>query len=216
MTHRRGGVKLIAMTNWLPVAMIAAVMGAFAFSPANAVEAAPEAKSATAPAVPAAALPAAPLDQLYARLARTRYPEEAEGILAEIERLRMKSGSNSADLLLGRALKARESAKLDIALPLFDAVVELYPDWSEAWSERATTRFQNGDVNGAMGDLAQTLKREPRDVAALAGLGSILTDAGEPEGALRAYDRALALAPAWERLKEARARAQNLAWSRSP
>ncbi len=164
MTHRRGGVKLIAMTNWLPVAMIAAVMGAFAFSPANAVEAAPEAKSATAPAVPAAALPAAPLDQLYARLARTRYPEEAEGILAEIERLRMKSGSDSADLLLGRALKARESAKLDIALPLFDAVVELYPDWSEAWSERATTRFQNGDVNGAMGDLAQTLKREPRDV----------------------------------------------------
>jgi tetratricopeptide (TPR) repeat protein len=94
--------------------------------------------------------------------------------------------------------------------------VDLYPDWSEAWSERATARFKNGDVNGAMADLAQTLKREPRDVGALAGVGSILTDAGEPEGALRAFDRALALAPAFERLNEARARAQTLLWSRSP
>ena len=156
------------------------------------------------------------VDKLYARLARTQYPEEAEGILAEIEHVRMQSGSDAADLLLGRALKARESANFDVALQLFDAVVELYPDWSEAWSERATARFQNGDVDGAMGDLAQTLKREPRDVGALAGLGSILTDAGEPEGALRAFDRALALAPAYERLTEARTRSQTLLWSRSP
>jgi tetratricopeptide (TPR) repeat protein len=191
------------MRRIFPVALVAALL-ILGVAPARAAEAAkPDSASSV-------------IDKLYARLAKTHYPEEVEGILAEIEHLRRQSGSDAADLLLGRALQARESAKLDIALPLLDAVVELYPDWSEAWSERATTRFQNGDVNGAMGDLAQTLKREPRDVGALTGLGSILTDAGEPEGALRAYDRALALAPAWERLKEARARAQTLLWSRSP
>ncbi len=156
------------------------------------------------------------LDKLYERLAKTRFPEEAEGILSAIDHARMQSGSDSADLLLARALQARSSANLPLALQLFDAVIDLYPDWSEAWSERATTRFQSGDVAGAVGDLAQTLKREPRDVGALAGLGAILTDGGDPEGALRVYDRALALAPAYEPLKEARARAQTEVWSRSP
>jgi hypothetical protein len=124
------------------------------------------ARAAAPPAAPLAAPPAEAgkdatssgvVDKLYARLARTRYPEEAEGILAEIEHVRMQSGSDAADLLLTRAMKARESAQLGIALQLFDVVVDLYPDWSEAWSERATARFQNGDVDGAMGDLAQTL-----------------------------------------------------------
>jgi tetratricopeptide (TPR) repeat protein len=198
------------MRRFLPVALVVAFLGASASADAQL----DREQTPAPPSEPAASSGA--IDKLYARLARTRYPEEAEGILAEIDHLRRQSGSDTADLLLARAMKARESAKFDIALPLFDTVVDLYPDWSEAWSERATARFQNGDVDGAMGDLAQTLKRDPRDIGALAGLGSILTDAGEPEGALRAFDRALALAPAYERLKEARARAQNLLWSRSP
>ena len=192
----------------LPAALLAALIGFTACAGARSAETpAEDGKSEAAPAT---------LDKLYARLARTRFGEEAQGILAEIDSLRMQSGSDAADLLLARAVKARATADYDVALPLFDAVVDLYPDWSEGWSERATARFQNGDVNGAMGDLAQTLKREPRDVGALAGVGSILLDGGDPEGALRAYDRALALAPAYEPLQEARARAQNSAWSRSP
>ena len=59
-------------------------------------------------------------------------------------------------------------------------------------------------------------KREPRDIGALSGLGAIMLDAGKPDDALRAYDRALALAPAYEPLKEARTRAQTMMWSRTP
>ena len=172
---------------------------------------------------PAGALAAAPasadsaaLDKLYARLAKTPYSDEAVGILAEIDQLRTQSGSDTADLLLARAQKARAAANLPLALQLFDAVVDLDPEWSEAWSERASARYQSGDVGGAMGDLAQTLKREPRDVGALAGLGAILLDSGYPEAALKVYDRALKLAPAYEPLQEAHARAQTMVWSRSP
>ena len=164
----------------------------------------------------AAAVDSAAIDKLYARLARTPYPDEAVGILAEIERLRAQSGSDTADLLMARALKARAGADLPLALQLFDAVVDLYPDWSEAWGERASTRYQTGDVAGAMGDIAQTLKREPRDISALSGLGAILLEAGDPEAALKVYDRAVKLAPAYEPLQEARARAQTMVWSRSP
>jgi tetratricopeptide (TPR) repeat protein len=194
--------------------LLALTLGLSAIAYARAAE------TPTKPDDPAATEPeetsSSALDKLYARLARTQYPDEAVGILQAIDQERMHSGSDTADLLMAHAQQARTSADLPLALQLFDSIVYLYPDWSEAWSERATTRFQSGDVDGAMGDLAQTLKREPRDVGALAGLGSILLDAGQPEDALRAYDRALALAPAYEPLKEARARAQTMVWSREP
>jgi Flp pilus assembly protein TadD len=77
-------------------------------------------------------------------------------------------------------------------------------------------RFESGDVNGAMADIAETLKRDPRDLGALAGLGSILLESGDPEGALAVYDRAQTLAPAYQPVKEARMRAQNQVWGRSP
>jgi tetratricopeptide (TPR) repeat protein len=156
------------------------------------------------------------IDQLYARLATTRYPDEAAGILQAIDTARMQSGSDTGELLMTRALQARSEADLPLALQLFNTIVELFPDWSESWSERATTRFQTGDVDGAVGDLAQTLKREPRDIGALEGLGAIMLDVGKPEEALRAYDRALALAPAYEPLKEARTRAQTMMWGITP
>jgi tetratricopeptide (TPR) repeat protein len=155
------------------------------------------------------------LDKLYDRLAKTGFADEAAGILGEIDRTRGQSGSDTADLLMSRAETAR-GANLPLALHLLDAVVDLYPQWSEAWSTRATLRFQSGDTAGAMADLAQTLKRDSRDIGALAGLGAILTNAGDPDAALRVYDRALALAPAYEPIQQARARAQTALWRLSP
>jgi tetratricopeptide (TPR) repeat protein len=156
------------------------------------------------------------MDKLYARLAHTRFPEEAQGLIGEIDHLRLQSGSDTADLLMTRARKARETANGALARQLFDALVAFDPDWSESWSARAGARFATGDVRGAMADIAQTLKREPRDIGSLLGLAAIVADAGDPEAALRVYDRALALAPAYEPAKEARGRAQNQVWSRAP
>jgi tetratricopeptide (TPR) repeat protein len=148
------------------------------------------------------------IERLYARLARTHFPDEAAGIVGEIQHLRLHSGSDAADLLLGRAEAARQASDLPLALQLLDATVDIDPDWSSAWRERANTRFQSGDVAGAMADLAQTLKRDPRDIEALSGLGALMLDAGDPDAALSVYDRALKLAPAYEPLKDARARAE--------
>ena len=67
-----------------------------------------------------------------------------------------------------------------------------------------------------MADIAQTLKRDPRDIGALSGLAAMMLDSGDPEAALRVYDHALKLAPAFAALKEARARAQTEVWRRSP
>ena len=177
------------------------------------------AEPAAPPSAPAQDQPsdsAKDLDKLYARLARTRFPDEATGIVGEIAHLRMESGSDTAGLLLDRALKARAAANLPLAMQLCDALVDVDPEWSEAWSQRATLRFQSGDLAGAMGDIAQTLKREPRDIGALAGLAALMLDHGDAEAALTVYDRALKLAPAYEPLVEARARAQTEHLRRSP
>ena len=130
----------------------------------------------------------------------------------------MQSGSDTADLLIARALQgARERQTGRWRCKLLDSVVDLYPDWSEAWSERATARFQSGDVAGAMADVAQTLKREPRDLGALAGLAAMMLDAGDADAArCRVYDRALELAPGLRAAEGGARPGADELWSRSP
>lgn len=161
----------------------------------------------TAPAAPplAAVAPAhrETLDELLARLAAAKDGDEAEGIVSAIDRLRLQSGSDTCDLLMARAVATMEGGNYPVSLSLLDAIVGLRPEWAEGWNKRATARYLSGDAKGAMADIAQTLARDPRHLGALAGLGTILEDAGQREQALRAYERALAIAPQWRPASEA-------------
>ncbi len=171
-------------------------------APALARDAAP----AAAPPTAAAQTSGERLDELFARLAATKDADEAAGIVAAIGRLDMRSGSDTSDLLMARAVATLDSGNYSVSLALLDAVVRLQPQWAEGWNKRATARYLAGDAKGAMADIAQTLARDPRNLDALAGMGSILEDSGLREQALRAYERALALAPQWRPASEAVAR----------
>ena len=142
-------------------------------------------------------------DELFSRLAKTTDEEEAAGIVSALERLRLRSGSDASDLLMERALKAMQGENYPLALALLDSIVDLRPDWTEAWNKRATVRYFAGDSRGSMADIAETLKREPRHIGALAGMGAILEEAGRREDALRAYQRGLEIAPHYQPLQEA-------------
>ncbi len=171
-------------------------------APALARDASP---SAGAPAA-APQTPGERLDELFARLGASKDADEAAGIVAAIDRLDMQSGSDTSDLLMARALATLESGDYPVSLALLDAIVGLQPEWAEGWNKRATARYFAGDAKGAMADIARTLARDPRNLDALTGLGSILEDLGLREQALRAYERALALAPQWRPASEAAAR----------
>jgi tetratricopeptide (TPR) repeat protein len=170
-------------------------------APAQAQNAPP----AHAPAPPAQS-PREKLDELFARLAATKDADEAAGIVAAIDRFNLQSGSDTSDLLMARAVTTMESGNYPVSLALLDAIVGLQPDWAEGWNKRATARYLAGDAKGAMADIAQTLARDPRHLGALAGMGMILEDSGLPDQALRAYERALAIAPEWRPVVEAAAR----------
>jgi tetratricopeptide (TPR) repeat protein len=168
-----------------------------------------EAQSPSTPApTPAvrAPTPSEALDELFARLAASQDAEESDGLIAAIDRLNLQSGSDTADLLMARAVTTMESGNYSVSLALLDKIVALQPQWAEGWSKRATARYLAGDAEGAMADIAETLRRDPRHLGALAEMGMILEDASRQADALRAYERALALAPQWRPIGEAAAR----------
>jgi Tfp pilus assembly protein PilF len=135
------------------------------------------------------------LDELFTRLAKSTDPQESQGIAGAIQRVWMRSGSDTADLLMGRALGAVQAKQLALAEKLVSSVIGVEPEWAEAWNKRATIRFMNDDEAGAMQDIAEVLRREPRHFGALVGMGSILQQAGLKRAALKAYRKALEIYP---------------------
>ena len=115
----------------------------------------------------------------------------------------MRSGSDTADLLMTRAVAALGADHRDVAGALLNKIVVLMPDWAEAWNKRATLRFLENDDAGSMEDLDHVLALEPRHFGALSGMGFILKRNGLDAGALKALRRALAIYPENEDLRKA-------------
>jgi len=137
----------------------------------------------------------ATLDELFSRLAAAKDETEANGVAALIERRWMRSGSDTADLLMTRAGDAIRDKDYPLAIELLDRVIALQPGWAEAWNRRATAFYLLDDPVSAVADLRQALTREPRHFAALAGLGHVYMANGDKTRALDAYRRALAIHP---------------------
>lgn len=158
-----------------------------------------QAPSTVEPA-PRQALPAEPdtknpLDTLFERLAASKDEEEAKGIAGLIERRWLRSGSDTADLLMNRALAAVAGQDQPLAIELLDRVLALEPKWAEAWNKRATLFYMMGDSERAISDIRETLALEPRHFGAWSGLGMIFQNAEDRKRALEAFRRALAIHP---------------------
>lgn len=174
-------------------------------TPRGSMRRAPKAEAKPAPRKPAATR-AEQLDQLYARLAKAKDGAEAQGVSLRIERLLARSPSDTANLLMGRALTAAAHDEKLVAEDLIDRILELEPNWAEAWTRRAALRAGRDDVSGAVGDFAQALKIEPRHIGALSGLGFLMLRIERRDEALRALNKALELNPFLEPAKKVAAK----------
>jgi Flp pilus assembly protein TadD len=141
------------------------------------------------------------LDELFERLAKAQDAAEARGIERAIQRVWMRSGSDTADLLMGRAMQAMTRQNYPLTLQVLDSLIEIEPDWAEARNRRAIARFYSNDEAGAAEDLAHALALEPKHFGALTGLGSIMHRAGFDKGALALLRRALELHPQQESVR---------------
>jgi tetratricopeptide (TPR) repeat protein len=124
-------------------------------------------------------------------------PDEtsAKAIEDRIWALWQASGSDTVDILMTRVKQASDAGNYDLALRLLDAVIEIRPQFVEAWNRRATIFFLKKDFSDSLSDIQHVLAREPRHFGALAGLGTILEEVGDDRHALEAYRKALAVHP---------------------
>jgi tetratricopeptide (TPR) repeat protein len=142
------------------------------------------------------------LDRLFEALKVAPDDESAKYIENRIWAIWMGSASDTANLLMGRVKTAVEAKDFDLALKLLNAIIDIKPEFVEAWNRRATIHYNNKDFANALADIRQVLAREPRHFGALSGLGIILHEMGEDRQALDVFRRALAIHPRLERIPD--------------
>jgi tetratricopeptide (TPR) repeat protein len=135
------------------------------------------------------------LDTLFAGLKIAPDEASAKAIEDRIWALWLVSGSDTCTLLMARVKDATDDKNFDLAIKLLDAVIELKPDYVEAWNRRATVYYLKQDYGHSLADLRVVLAKEPRHFGALSGLGLILQDIGDDKHALEAYRKALEIDP---------------------
>ena len=135
------------------------------------------------------------LDELYDRLAKAKDSEEAGAVVAMIGQALLRSGSDTADLVMQRAVTAMEAKDYPTATNLLDKVITLQPGWAEGWNKRATVRYLLDDDAGSMADIGHVLALEPRHFGALSGMGLILHRNGQDKAALTVLRRAAGINP---------------------
>jgi tetratricopeptide (TPR) repeat protein len=142
------------------------------------------------------------LDFLFEALKAAPDEASAKAVEDRIWALWIASGSDTANLLMARVKAAVEHQDLDLALQLLNAIIELKPDYVEAWNRRATIYYMKKDFAHSLGDIRQVLAREPRHFGAISGLGMILQEFGDDKLALEVFRRALAVHPHMQKIPE--------------
>lgn len=142
------------------------------------------------------------LDTLFKALKIAPDDDSAKAIEQRIWAVMLVSKSDTANLLMTRVKTAVEGKDLALALKLLGGIVEIKPDYVEAWNRRATIYYMKKEYGSAIANIAQVLAREPRHFGALSGLGLIMQDLGEDKLALEAYRRALAIHPHLQRIPD--------------
>lgn len=150
------------------------------------------------------------IDSLFEKLQETQNPVEAKQLERQIWAAWSKSESDTLDALMQGGIAVLEKGDYARAQDIFSVMIELKPDYAEAYNKRASVRFLAGDYAGSVADIERTLKLEPRHFGALAGLGTIMERLDNLDEALKAYRRALAANPhlndGADKLKELRRR----------
>ena len=185
--------------GWLRRFGFVVMLAALAGGPAAAQSPAPSAQHRAA------------IDAMLDQLKAARSEAEAAALEQRIIQAWLEQGSPAVALLVTRGLRNLRAGAHQDALEDFDAVLALDPAFAEAWHRRAIARFELGDTRGAIRDIEETLRREPRNFAALRTLSRIAESRQDWKGAYAAWLKMLETDPqapgGAEKLKDLKRRA---------
>lgn len=133
------------------------------------------------------------LQSLFQQLGKAGSPDQAKPLEVKILTLFLESGSASVDLLMTRTAAALADGDSDTARKLLDVVTEVAPNYAEGWHQRGRLQAAAGDDEGAIISLQKAVTLNPRQFAALAELGAILSEYGDKRDALTILRKAMTL-----------------------
>ncbi|GAB3292344.1 hypothetical protein GCM10027511_05370 [Hymenobacter humi] len=142
------------------------------------------------------------LDDLFACLRLATAPAEIEVLQNGIWQQWLASGDVALDKELEAGMRAMQAGDHTLAIQHFTRLIQLNPDFSEAWNKRATAYYLRGEYRASLADIAETLQREPRHFGALWGKASILQQLNEFRLALQVLSRLARICPHLPGLQE--------------
>ena len=106
-----------------------------------------------------------------------------------------RSGNAAHDRLYRLAVEEMQSGELTGAVGSFTTLIQLAPDFAEAWNKRATLYFMLGENDLSIADCDEVLSREPNHFGALSGYGLLMLRQGDYQRALEYFEQALTANP---------------------
>ena len=106
-----------------------------------------------------------------------------------------RCGSPAANTELCRGAKALGRRELDLAIEHFDRAIESDPSFAEPHNQRAIALFLGDRFEESIADCRKAVRLMPSHFGALAGMGHSFLHLGQLDHAVRAYQRAVAVNP---------------------
>ena len=100
--------------------------------------------------------------------------------------------------ILDEGSRLVQDQKLNRAIEVFTEVIELDPNWAEAWNKRATVFYMVGEFQKSQDDIDKVLELEERHFGALAGQGMVNIQLKNYEKAILSYEKAQEIYPAMQ------------------
>ncbi len=102
---------------------------------------------------------------------------------------------NKLTILLSKGSDLVKENKLIEAVKVFTNVIELDPNWAEAWNKRATVLYLLGEFQKSQKDIDKVLELEERHFGALAGQGLVNIQLKNYDKAIMSYKKAQKIYP---------------------
>ena len=139
------------------------------------------------------------IDELFDQLKKAANFENSEKIESKIWDLWITHPTkDSLTNLLASGSSSMSQNKLEDAYNIFTEVIEIDPNWAEAWNKRATVLYLMGKYEMSQADINKVLDIEKRHFGALTGQGLVQTALQNYQKAIDSYIEAHKVYPAME------------------
>ena len=107
----------------------------------------------------------------------------------------LRSGQTNVDTRLSEGILAMQRGALQLAVEIFSDVIEMAPDFAEAYNKRATAYYLLQEYEKSIRDCDSTIILNPVHFGALSGAGLNYLGLHNPLKALEFFERAVAVNP---------------------